>query len=292
VKKWPNFFIVGSGKAGTSSLYNYLNDIPGIYMSPVKEPRYFSKQRNFPENHSVLNPTQGEEKYLRLFENVKDEKIIGEATPYLKNPKAPYLIFEKVPNASILITLRNPIEKVYSEYLMKKRNERISANFHEYVQTGLDDTNPKNRYGIFRGLYYDDVKRYLDVFGKDQVKIIIFEEWIKDPKPTLNEILKFLGLTGTSLDNFQNITHNPYREKAGPIAEYIRKNSLVLKTAQRFLSSSSCRSFSRKYLRGRIKEKPRMNEIDRQTLTKFFYDDVQKLKKHLGRELPWEEFKK
>jgi len=233
MNKWPNFFIVGSGKAGTSSLYNYLNEIPEIYMSPKKEPNYFLI-RTVPENPSVKNPIRSEEKYLQLFENVKDEKIMGEAsTSYFRSPEAPHLIFDKVPNARILITLRNPIEKVYSEYLMIKREKIIRTNFHEYVQRGLDEKNPKDKYGIYRGFNHDPVKRYLQVFGKDQVKIIIFEEWVKDPKPTLNEILKFLGLKAT-LTNFQNVIYNPYRVKRGSIIQYIIKNSLVKKLARLF----------------------------------------------------------
>ncbi len=288
MSRWPNFFIVGAGKSGTSSLNRYLKDIPGIYMSPVKEPNYFSINFVF-ENAPNPKPIRSEEKYLNLFANAKDEKILGEAsTPYLEDPEVPHLIYEKIPDARILISLRNPIEKVYSGYLMWKNRKRISDDFHEYVQKELKRKDPQNIKRKYLGLYYDNVKRYLEVFGIDQVKIIIFEEWVKDPKPTLNEILKFLGSTET-LNNFKNVIYNPYRETRGPIAQYIRKNWLVKKTARLFLSSSSRKSLGRKlYIKN--EKKPKMNKNDREELKKFHYDDVQKLQTLLGRELPWEDF--
>jgi len=108
--RWPNFFIVGTGKAGTTSLYEYLKQVPGIFMSPEKEPNYFSHvaiHKDDPHRFMIRD----KKKYLELFKNVKNEKIIGEATPtYFRDPNAAYLIHKVSPNAKILITLRNPID--------------------------------------------------------------------------------------------------------------------------------------------------------------------------------------
>jgi len=100
-KKWPNFFIVGAARAGTTSLYNFLKNAEGIFMSPVKE-----------TGHFIPNDPRGyndEKKYLCLFEGAKDEKVLGEATPgYLTSPETPELIKMKVPHAKILITIISP----------------------------------------------------------------------------------------------------------------------------------------------------------------------------------------
>jgi len=74
MEKWPNLFIVGAPKAGSTTLYEYLKNIPGIYMSPRKEPDYFS--RSTVPNNSSMKPIQNKKQYLSLFEDVKDEKII------------------------------------------------------------------------------------------------------------------------------------------------------------------------------------------------------------------------
>ena len=110
---WPTFFIVGAPRSGTTSLYNYLKTIPEIFMSPVKEPGYF-----------IPNDFRGfsEKKYLELFKNVKDEIVIGEASAgYLASQEAAFRIKKEIPNAKIIITLRDPVERTFSDYLNNLR---------------------------------------------------------------------------------------------------------------------------------------------------------------------------
>src|SRR5919108_6309578 len=116
---WPNFFIVGTQKAATTSLYFYLKEIPGVYMSQVKEPFYFAP-------HAVQSNTsdliRDKREYLRLFENASGYVAVGEASPiYLWDPDAPKLIHQTVPHARIIMILRDPIERAYSNYLMKMK---------------------------------------------------------------------------------------------------------------------------------------------------------------------------
>jgi len=127
--RYPNFYIVGAAKAGTSSLYSYLKDIPGIFMSPIKEPNYFSRQI-LPDNHR-LKPIRDENKYLNLFKGAKNETILGEASPsYLVDPGAAELIHYYSPHAFILISLRDPVERLFSHYLMMRRNRILKASFY------------------------------------------------------------------------------------------------------------------------------------------------------------------
>ena len=110
MEKWPNFFIVGAPKCGTTSLYEYLKKIPGIYMSPTKEPYYFC-QTLIPENH-YIEPIRDKEKYLKLFAGVKDEKIIGEGSIwYLSDPNSADLIHQKIPDARINIAINSASQK-------------------------------------------------------------------------------------------------------------------------------------------------------------------------------------
>ena len=117
MEKWPNLFIVGAMKSGTTSLYEYLNVIPRIYMSPIKEPKYFH-MKGYGKEVNVKRISD-KKNYLNLFEKVNTEKIIGEASPdYLFDPNSPRLIHKKVPNANIIICLRDPVERTFSHYLM------------------------------------------------------------------------------------------------------------------------------------------------------------------------------
>ena len=135
MKIWPNFFIGGAGKSGTTTLYEYLSRMPDIYMSG-KEPDFFS--RNF-EKLSSERYDQVEKDYLKNFEIVKNEKIIGEASGYIQSHVAAKNIREKSPNAKILFTLRDPVERAFSHYANHISN-KTHASFYDEIQK--DDAPP------------------------------------------------------------------------------------------------------------------------------------------------------
>ena len=288
MKNWPNFFIVGAPKAGTTSLYNYLKEIPGIYMSPVKEPNYFSES-NVPANF-ILRPIRDIDEYLSLFEKVKEEKIVGEASgSYLTDIHACELIHQVSPQSRILISLRDPVDRIFSHYLMNAQLGTWTESFHERLQFELEHPVNKSELHlqINDGMYSESVKKYLDVFGSQQVKIIIFEEWISNTNDTIEEILSFLGLNN-SITNFKNTGYHQFIGLPGPVAQRIITNSLVGKIAKITLLRSSARFLRNKFL---LKQpKPKMREEDREVLVKLYYNNVMKLQKILGRKLQWPNF--
>ena len=258
MEKWPNFFIVGASRSGTSSLYVYLKNIPGIYMSPVKEPNYFSSA-TIPDDH-FRGPIRDKKKYLSLFEKAKDEKIIGESSPqYLRDPQTPKLIHQIVPQAKILISLRDPVERLYSRYLMHIRNVRKKTTFSEEIDLVFNKkTDKKYDYLIMdTSLYLENVKRYLKIFGNKQVKIIIFEEFIKNTKETINDILKFLDIKY----EFQNLKFEVYNKsginRGGFLARNIRRNKKIISLSQKILSPST-RRILRDTLFIKTQPKPKM----------------------------------
>ncbi len=285
---WPNFFIVGARKAGTTSLYEILKDIPEIYMCPYKEPNYFNRKTI--EDHHPMGKYRTKEKYLKLFKNVTKQKIIGEASAYLRDSDAPNLIHQVSPKSKILISLRDPIERAYSHYLMLFGRGIISTSFSQEIEHELQNgSNPlKWEIKMDEGLYFEHVTRYLKIFGREQVKIIIFEEFIKNPKETIEEILKFLELDKT-LSNFIAKKHNPYTTTRGSIAQQIL-NSKKIQRIARVLSTESTRQTLANYILMGKKSKPKMPEKDRDTLKKFYKGDVEQLKLLLGLKLPWKNF--
>lgn len=288
---WPNFFIVGAAKAGTTSLYQYLKQIPGIYMSPVKEPHYFSR-RVIPDDHHY-RPIRDKEKYLNLFKKVNNEKVVGEASPtYLRDPEAPKLIHQVSPNARILISLRDPIERTFSLYLSMLRNRFLKLSFHEEVLRSLK--HRVNEYSVpnlrlHSALYSKYVKNYLDIFGKKQVKIIIFEEFIKDSKSTVQEILEFLDVNYT-INDFKVKVHNPYRVWRGPVVGHIAKNTTAVKISKAILPQSTLQ-FLTENIFSKKQPKSKMDQQAMMRLVRFYSDDVEILEKILGRKLPWANFK-
>jgi len=289
MEKWPNFFIVGAAKAGTTSLYEYLKDIPGIYMSPVKEPNYFSSA-TIPQN-TFVRTIRDKEKYLALFKKTTNEKIIGEASPsYLADPQAPIQIHNVCPNAFILISLRDPIEAVFSRYLMFKRlgattrttfSDQLKLELEKKIDIGVLPLSLRSY------KYSEHIKRYLRTFDHNRIKIIIFEEWIKD-KNSVQEIVKFLGLNYT-IDEVKEEISNPFSASRGGIASFIMRNWRI-KEMSRKIVPSKIRLLVRNRLLYKAEPKPKIDDRARSELKNFFQDDVIKLQNLLRQQLPWKNF--
>jgi len=286
MERWPNFFIVGAAKAGTTSLYEYLKIVPGIYMSPVKEPGFFSTQKKFWHPDRVKNKKE----YLNLFKKVKNEKIIGEASiAYLADRKTPKLIHEVSPNAKILISLRDAVERAFSGYLMYIRDGLTTMTFNESIQKFQSENSNKEIFvRLDNGFYTDNVKRYQSVFGEKNVKIIIFEEFVSNPIQTIQNILKFLGLNYENL-NFEPEQHNPYFVVRGKFAQKIRMSKTLRPIVKNLLPLSLRKSLRTKFIIKKM-PKPKMNQDDKDFLVKLYREDVQKLETLLGRKLPWPNF--
>ncbi|HYL37194.1 MAG TPA: sulfotransferase [Bryobacteraceae bacterium] len=219
----PNFFIVGAPKAGTTSLYHYLDQHPQIYMSPIKEPNYFATEvrlEGFSEEfqkqvrkdvkalEKYLNGPMSRKRfgglvttwpdYLKLFQNVRDEEAIGEASVcYLWSESAPRNILSQLPGARIVMVLRDPAERAFSQYAQGVANGGIRDSFRAHVDKGIHGSGGRfNRAHPFLelGLYYAQVKRYLDLFPRERVHIAFYEEWQTDPSALITGVLGFLGV--------------------------------------------------------------------------------------------------
>jgi len=166
-KIWPNFFIVGAQKAGTTTLYEYLKMTNGVYIPSVKEARFFHD--NSKKKFEIPRVITDEVKYLKLFSGVKDEKAIGEASPsYLHDPESAELIHDKVPNAKIIIMLRDPVQRAFSQYLMRKTNGKEKRSFHQvienYIKVYESGGNNFDKI-IYAKQYTDNVKKYIDTLS-------------------------------------------------------------------------------------------------------------------------------
>ena len=215
----PNFFIVGAPKCGTTSLHEYLQRHPEVFMPFYKEPHFFgadlegSRFRQFRGKH---------EKYLKLFRNARHEKRIGESSPwYLVSKTAADEIHAYAPHAKIIIMLRNPVDMMYSMW----SQFRYSGNEQIKTFEGALAAEAERREGkqIWRaahcltGLQYrqmvrfsDQVSRYIDRFGRDNVKVIIFDDFRADTAAVFRDTLDFLGIDSRFQTRFDIV--NPNKE--------------------------------------------------------------------------------
>jgi hypothetical protein len=170
--KLPNLFIVGTGRAGTTSLYNYLKQHPEVFMSPIKEPQYFLRKDiyEFHDGIDIEKIISDFGEYVSLFKGGEHKKIRGEASAlYLYSKSATHEIYELIPDAKIIISLRNPIERALSYFRMNIGQGIIVAkSFCEAIR--------KRPFYLWSSLYYEHVKRYLETFPKQNIKIIIYDD--------------------------------------------------------------------------------------------------------------------
>ncbi|MGF1539127.1 MAG: sulfotransferase [Pleurocapsa sp.] len=206
--KQPNLFLVGQPKAGTTALHQFLGQHPEIYMASIKEPHFFCQ--DFHQESDRFHQTQlffdfrDEAAYLKLFAKVTQEKIAGESsTHYLYSQVAAQNIYNFNPEAKIIISLREPTAFIYS--LHSHFVKFIEENEEDFLQAlALESfrkagksisprvTTPSYLYYLEQAKYYDQVKRYYDLFKPSQIKIILFEDFKENNEGVYREILEFL----------------------------------------------------------------------------------------------------
>lgn len=198
----PNLFIPGAAKAGTTSIYKYLNGHPDVFMSPIKEPHFFSR------DITIHRSIRTEHEYLDLFRNVGNRRCFGEAsTSYLPSKVAARLIYEFNPDAKIIISLRNPVDMMYStHFFLVYVNLQKTISFREALENSKSISDHRFSEGAFDyrsgATLSPQVKRFLSVFPRNQVLIVLFDDLKSHPEPTYRQILEFIGVDPSFVPDF------------------------------------------------------------------------------------------
>ena len=206
-----DFFVVGAARSGTTTLYQYLSQHPEVYVPRVKELNYFSKvSSNQPQDYALPKPEkeyhtkiiQSSEIYKSLYTPAGSNQIKGDISPsYLWHEETPAAIKAHNPKAKIIISLRHPVERAFSHYLMAKSvGYEKSIDFHKAIHGTLSEHwGGGNRYMEWSD-YIRPLKAYYAAFPKEQIHVMIFEQWVRDQESALAELAKFLGVAHHNLD--------------------------------------------------------------------------------------------
>lgn len=292
---WPNTFVVGAAKAGTTSMHRYLGRHPDVHMSPVKEPHFFTRTWEL----EAEDLDEATEEYLELFEDGADRPIRGEASPsYLAHPPVAERIRGKVPDANIIVMLRDPVERAYSHFLFQ---ERKNARFSDFLDSVLRDigryevTPPEERLDAYfngklmlfgeMGCYADQVQRYIETFGRENVHVILLEHLKEDEIGELERLAEFLGVDPAPLTQIDAESHNAYRGPPNRFAKFLQTDPRV-KAAARVLMPLKLRSWIGNNILIRPGDKPEMDPEARATLQQYYEPEIQRLEEILDRDLP------
>lgn len=183
----PNFLIIGAQRSGTTSLARYLETHPEVFMASEKEVHFFDRHRS-----------EGINWYRKQFSSAS-LPAIGEATPeYMYETGIPTEMAKVVPRARLIATLRNPVDRAYSEYWFVRGRGYESLSFADAVAAEPDRlaqgaSHERGRYAYLdRGRYFTQLTRVLAHYPRSQLRLVLFEEFRADPVGACRSICRFL----------------------------------------------------------------------------------------------------
>jgi hypothetical protein len=290
----PTFFVVGGSRCGTTSLHHALVNHPGIYVPADKSPNFFTADdmAGFPgsaamaamKGHSVMS----EQEYLHLFTSAGRDQVCGEVSPvYLQSVHTAGRIASFAPEARIVAILRNPIDRAFAHFIGRRRDGlETLVDFEATIANELADPAPKavafNHY-LAIGRYAHFLKPFYSAFPRQQVLVLFFDDFVRDPVAVLQEMFTFLGVEaiGEQLPLEQKNRGGIIRN---PLLRAVWTRSVLLRARLRKHLPATVRdSVGRLFLAGM--EKPALKQDLRRALTGYFADDLRELETLCGRSL-------
>jgi hypothetical protein len=207
----PDFLIIGTQRGGTTSLYSYLIDRPGVGPASVKELHFFDKKfHKGPSWYRAHFPTSIQKYSFELTR--KQIFVTGEASAYyIFHPHAPKRVAKVLPQVKLIVLLRNPVDRAYSQYnfevelgretlsfedALEREEERIGKETEKLLADEHYASFDHSRYSyLARGIYVDQLQCWMSFFPPAQFLLLKSEEFYADPVAVLEQTSKFLNLS-------------------------------------------------------------------------------------------------
>lgn len=295
----PNLFIIGAPKCGTTTLHHWLSVHPQVFMTSNKEPSFFceftKKEWNGPGADIFVKVlVKDKDIYESLFEGSENYKWRGEAsTDYLWVENVPYNIVENYGNKDkkFLVVLRNPIDRAFSEHSHLIREGMENLDFISAIQRE-NERYTKCWQPLFyhsrRGLYCKSLKRYFSIFGQENVKVIIFDDFKKSPKKIYKEICIFLNICENQ-PPLKNILNRSGIPKSIIIHKLSKRNSGLKKVIKNIIGTTKAKSLQA-FVDKKNLRKNTITEKERKYIKELFIDDIKATEDLLNYDLSiWKE---
>jgi len=240
----PNFFIVGAPKCGTTALYAYLRQHPNIFMPAVKEPHFFAKDLGSYPRIKTL------EEYTKLFAGSTDRHLrVGEASVYyLRSSVAIANIREFNPEARIIAMFRNPVEMIHAlhsqlMYVAEENEPDFEQAWRKQERRSQGLDLPRRSRGAFL-LQYAEVgrigtqtKRLLSIFPREQVHLVLYDDFAASAQQVYDGLLEFLGVPHDNRRHFPRVNDNK-RARLAWLGQFATKPPPALRAAMRRLKQT------------------------------------------------------
>lgn len=295
--KLPNFIIIGPPKSGTTSLYNYLKQHPDIYLPETKELHYFTyeflkENANGPGDRDVLpRLCSTYQEYENNYLHVNDEKAIGEISPsYFYYAHVSERIIRELGSVKILMILRNPVQKAFSQYVHMVSEKRETLTFYEALMEERKRA-ALHWLDIWRyaesTLYADRIKKYIEVFGRDNVKVLLFEEMVNSPDTFMSDLYTYLGVDGSFICDTSRAFNKTRVPRFKFVSDLFKRPNVLKDSLKKFMPEGLRTSLRESVIEMNAIEKPVMDNESRKYLRDFFAEDMKKLQEVLERDLDW-----
>ncbi len=264
----PHFIIIGAVKGATTWSARALASHPSIFI-PGPEPHYFSSAFD-----------KGEDWYLSLFAKASGDAVIGEkSADYFAHPEAAARIAAFAPKARLIVQLRSPVERAYSDYCMLYRRgtvrEAPTAYFSPRKSSGESE-----RF-LTGGLYADHLKRFYDRFEREQILVVLYDDIMTGPTAVFNRILAHVGLPPDAAE----VSAERQNDSAAPLLPLSMRR--VLKPLKNFVRPLRGKSWFEN-VRGVFAREvayPPLDDRARAFLVDFYREDIAALENMIGRNL-------
>lgn len=264
-------------------------------MSPIKEPHYFTAKDGVKPSYGgptgpVLNRNivYRWENYVALFDGVGDELAIGETSPwYLFTPGTARRIRERLPDVQLVAILRNPADRTYSQYLQRRRDgTEPSPTLEEAIADEPRRARERWGPGYFsnRSLYAGQLEPYFSLFPRSQIRIMLYDDFVQNPRGELQALFEFLGVAGDFTPDMSE-RHNPSGIVRNPFTRALWTRTHGIRHLVRPVLSRSLRTRVTRFVTSRAKYMPPMSEDTRRMLVRMYESDIRRLEPTIGRDL-------
>lgn len=278
--------IIGAAKSGTTSLYHYLSEHPDVFMTEPKEVNYFSaeeieRQKLYYKDHKVRSL----EEYQSLFAGVKGCKAIGEGSvSYIFYPETPQKIHALLPDIKIIILLRNPVDRGFSHFLMDQRLGLVDLEYKDIIfkSSAHEKASLYFQQYVELGLYFEQVKRYIDIFGREQVKIYLNEDLRSDLSLVVDDLYGFLHLDKSEKPNLEK-NHNAFAMPNNKLIAKLYASRSIRRTLSRLVPESLKEKILSTFFNKT--KKPTLSEVELTKLHEIYDEDIKQLERLIDRDL-------
>ncbi|MCS4191517.1 hypothetical protein GGP51_003013 [Salinibacter ruber] len=217
----PDFIIIGAQKSGTTALFDYMTQHPQILAPAIKEVHYFDRGEVRENGISFYRSHFWSQDYKdRWAEEVGAPVVCGEATgAYIFYPPVARLVAEAVPDVRLIALLRNPVHRAFSQYQHNRRrrpeeeplsfdeavraeDDRVAEDERKLRSNPLHEAKTLKKYSyVRRGLYYQQLQRWLEYFDREQLLILHSKDLRETPDQVLQDVFGFLGVGDVEIPN-------------------------------------------------------------------------------------------